>query len=84
MHVSTWGSHTKGKLAHVIAMFDSTKNTTLFEREHVLEFGFEIIELKKKGNLPVVTGVPSQDIKLANRKRKPIDNIHTFKAPFIK
>ncbi len=91
MCVNTWGSQTKGKLACVIAMSKSTKCTTLFQRKHALEFGLEIVELKKKGNTLVMTNVRcliymyhGQDVGPTSCKRKSTDNIHIFKMPFIK
>ncbi|CAK9195794.1 unnamed protein product [Sphagnum troendelagicum] len=72
-------------------MSKSTKRITSFQHKHVLEFGLEIVELEKKGNMLVVTGVHclfcvyhGQDVKPTSRKRKPTDNIHIFKVPFIK
>ncbi|CAM6010655.1 unnamed protein product [Sphagnum balticum] len=72
-------------------MSKSTKRTTSFQCKHALEFGFEIAELEEKGNTLVVMGVcclfcvyHSWDVGPASCKRKPIDNIHIFKAPFIK
>ncbi len=57
----------------------------------MLEFGLEIVELEEKGNMPVVMGMCclfyvycGWDVEPASRKHKPIDNIHIFKAPFIK
>jgi hypothetical protein len=62
-----------------------------FQRKHVLEFGLEIIGLQEKGNMSVVMGVQclfcmycGRNVRMASCKRKPIDNIHIFKAPFIK
>jgi hypothetical protein len=72
-------------------MSKSTKRTTPFQRKHALEFGLEIIELEKKGNMPIMTGVRyllcvyySRDVESASRKCKLTDNIHIFKALFIK
>jgi hypothetical protein len=72
-------------------MSKSTKRTTPFQRKHALEFGLEIVEFEKKGNMPVVTGVRclfcvyhGRHVELTSRKHKPTDNIHIFKAPFIK
>jgi len=72
-------------------MFKSTKCTTPFQRKHVLEFSFEIVEFEEKGNTPVMMGVccvfcvhRGQDVGPVSRKNKPIDNIHIFKALFIK
>jgi hypothetical protein len=69
-----------------MAISKSTKHTMSFQHKHVMEFGFEIVELEEKGNTPVVTGVcylfcvyHGRDVKLASRKRKPTDNIHIFK-----
>ncbi len=91
VHVSMWRSQTKGRSICAIAMSKSTKLTMLFQHKHVLEFGLEIIKLEKKGNTSIVTGVRclfcvycGQDVELASRKHKPIDNIHIFKASFIK
>jgi hypothetical protein len=68
-----------------------TKCTTPFQRKHALEFGLEIVELQEKGNTPVMTGVRclfcvyyGQDVGPTSCKRKPTNNIHIFKAPFIK
>jgi hypothetical protein len=38
-------------------MSKSTKRTTSFQRKHALEFGLEIVELEKKGNMSVMMGV---------------------------
>ncbi len=91
MCVSVWRSQTKGRLVRAITMFKLTKRTMSFQHKHALEFGFEIIEFKEKGNMPVVTGMRclfyvyhNWDLGLASRKHKPINNIHIFKAPFIK
>ncbi|CAM6031650.1 unnamed protein product [Sphagnum compactum] len=72
-------------------MSKSTKRTTPFQRKHALEFGLEIVEFEEKCNMPVVTGVRclfcvyhGRHVELTSRKRKPTDNIHIFKAPFIK
>jgi Zn ribbon nucleic-acid-binding protein len=72
-------------------MFKLTKCTTPFQCKHALEFGLEIIELEKKGNMPIVTSVRcmfcmyhGRDVELASHKRKSTNNIHIFKAPFIK
>lgn len=69
----------------------STKCTTSFQRKNVLEFGLKIVELKRKGNTSVVTGVHylfyvyhGRDVKPATRKRKSTNNIHIFKVLFIK
>ncbi|CAM6023615.1 unnamed protein product [Sphagnum balticum] len=86
-----WRSQTKGRPTRVIAMSKSTKCTTPFQRKHGLKIGFKIVELEKKGNMLVVMGVccmfymyRGQDVELASRKHKLIDNIHIFKASFIK
>ncbi len=59
-------------------MSKSTKHTTLFQHKHVLEFGFEIVELQEKGNMSVVMGVHclfymycNRDVRLVSCKRKP-------------
>jgi len=72
-------------------MSKSTKRTTPFQRKHALEFGLEIVEFEEKCNMSVVTGVRclfcvyhGRHVELTSRKRKPTDNIHIFKAPFIK
>jgi hypothetical protein len=68
-----------------------TKCTTPLQLKHVLEFGFEIVELEEKGNTPVVIGVRSlfcmyngRDVGSTTRKHNSAANIHIFKAPFIK
>ncbi len=72
-------------------MFKSTKHITSFQCKHALEFGLEIVELKEKGNTSVITGVHclfcvycSWDGGPMICKCKLTDNIHIFKASFIK
>ncbi|CAK9198836.1 unnamed protein product [Sphagnum jensenii] len=72
-------------------MSRSTKCSTSFQRKHALEFGLKVVELEEKGNTLVVMSVRclcyvyrGRDVKLASHKRKSTDNIHIFKAPFIK
>jgi hypothetical protein len=57
MCVNTWRFQTKSRPTRVIAMFKSTNHITMFQLKHALEFGFKIVELKKKGNTPVLMGV---------------------------
>jgi len=86
-----WKFQTKDRQARAIAMSKLTKRITPFQCKHALEFSFEIIELEEKGNMSVMTSVHcllcvyrGWYFGLVSRKRKPIDNIHVFKAPFIK
>lgn len=91
MHVSMWRSQTKGRLTCVITMFKLTKRFTLFQCKHALEFSLEIVEFEKKGNTSVVTNVHCLfyvyhdcDVGATSHKCKSTDNIHIFKALFIK
>jgi hypothetical protein len=72
-------------------MSKSTKCTTPFQRKHALEFELQIVELKKKGNMSIVTGMHflfcvyhGRDVEPASPKHKLSNNIHIFKTPFIK
>ncbi len=91
MHVNMWRPQTKGRSARAIAMSKSIKHTMPFQCKHALEFGLEIVELEEKGNMLVVTGVRclfcvycARDVGPMSCERKPTDNIHIFKALFIK
>ncbi len=62
-----------------------------FQRKHALEFGLEIVELEEKGNMPFVMGLHyllcmyrGQYVRPMIHKCTLTDNIHIFKAPFIK
>jgi len=72
-------------------MSKSTKRITSFQRKHALEFGLEIVEREKKGNTPIVTSVcclfyvyHDCDVGLMSHNCKSTNNIHIFKALFIK
>jgi hypothetical protein len=62
-----------------------------FQRKHALEFDLQIVELEKKGNMLIMTGMHflfcmyrGQDVEPESPKHKLTNNIHIFKMPFIK